>query len=73
MKPPATLPVEPQPQVKDWLAKTGVTLASGTIQGDPHDVLLAWGAKGMPWLVLTNEQHIVRLEGFNLERLQEIK
>jgi hypothetical protein len=59
-------------QVKDWLDKTGVTLTPGRIEGDPHDVLLAWGAKGMPWLVLTNGQHAVRLEGFSPETLQDI-
>jgi hypothetical protein len=56
-------------QVSDWLRENNVSLASGTIAGDPHDVLLAWGAKGAPWLVLTDARHIVTKEGFNLADL----
>jgi hypothetical protein len=62
---------QPQEQVKDWLGKTSISLPSGTIQGDPHDVLLSWGAKGMPWLILTNTRHLVVKEGFTLDEFLE--
>lgn len=53
-------------QVKDWLKENGPALAAGTIPGDPYDTLLAWGARSSPWLVLTNEKHIITRAGFNL-------
>jgi hypothetical protein len=27
--------------------------------------------KSLPWLILTDEQHIVRAEGFNIDELDE--
>ena len=53
-------------QVTDWLSKNGPSLTAGTIQGDPYDTLLAWGARSSPWLVLTDEKHVVTTAGFNL-------
>lgn len=53
-------------QVTDWLSKNGPSLTAGTIQGDPYDTLLAWGARSSPWLVLTDEKHVVTKAGFNL-------
>jgi hypothetical protein len=64
---------QPPEQVKEWLGKTGVTLPSGTVQGDSHDALLTWGAKGMPWLILTNARHMVVKEGFTLDQFLESK
>ena len=46
-------------QVTDWLKKNGPSLTVGAMQGDPYDTLLAWGARGLPWLVLTDEKHVV--------------
>ncbi len=56
-------------QVKDWLKKNGPSLTVGMIQGDPYNTLLAWGAKGLPWLILTDEQHIITNAGFSLDDL----
>jgi hypothetical protein len=58
---------QPAEQVRTWLRENGISLPVGTITGDSHDVLLTWGAKGSPWLVLTDEQHIVAKEGFGLD------
>jgi hypothetical protein len=54
-------------QVADWLKKNGPSLTAGTIQGDPYDTLLAWGARGFPWLVLTDEKHVITKAGFSLD------
>jgi hypothetical protein len=54
-------------QVRDWLWENEISLTVGTVAGDSHDVLLAWGAKGSPWLVLTDEKRIVTKEGFGLD------
>ncbi|MBN1361165.1 MAG: redoxin domain-containing protein [Sedimentisphaerales bacterium] len=56
-------------QVSSWLHENSISLTAGTIAGDSHDVLLAWGAKGAPWLVLTDARHVVTKEGFTLDEL----
>lgn len=32
----------------------------------------SWGAKSLPWLILTDENHIVRAEGFRIDELDAI-
>lgn len=56
--------------VRQWLSKQGLSLTVGTIEGDPYDILLAWGARGTPWLVLTDETHMITKAGFNLDALK---
>jgi len=60
---------KPEKEVREWLKENGLSLMSGTIEGDPYDTLLAWGAKGLPWLILTDEQHIITNAGFSLADL----
>jgi hypothetical protein len=55
-------------QVGDWLNKNGPSLTAGTIQGDPYDTLMAWGARSLPWLVMTDEKHVITKAGFNLSK-----
>ncbi len=56
-------------EAREWLKENGLSLMFGTIEGDPYDTLLAWGAKGLPWLILTDEQHIITNAGFSLADL----
>jgi hypothetical protein len=58
---------QPPEQISSWLREEKISLTIGRIEADPHDTLLAWGAKGMPWLVLTDERHTITNEGFGLE------
>lgn len=32
----------------------------------------AWGVKSLPWLILTDNKHIVRAEGFGLDNLDNL-
>ncbi|HUW18688.1 MAG TPA: hypothetical protein VMW16_05245 [Sedimentisphaerales bacterium] len=41
------------------------------IQADEEKTRFAWGVKSLPWLILTDREHIVRFEGFSLEELDE--
>jgi hypothetical protein len=56
-------------QVRQWLKENNISIVCGTIEGDPYEILLAWGARGMPWLVLTDEKHIITKAGFKPEDL----
>lgn len=60
-------------EIEQWLKKNRISLAVGMVEGDSYDILLAWGAKGTPWLVLTDEQHIITSEGFSLNDLLAMK
>jgi len=41
------------------------------IEGDEEKIRFAWGVKALPWLILTDKQHIVQAEGFNINELDE--
>ena len=62
-----------QKEVTEWLKRNSISLTTGIIEGDPYDILYAWGAKASPWLVLTDEQHITINEGFNINDLLTMK
>ncbi len=38
-------------------------------QGDGEKIRFAWGVKSLPWLILTDSQHVVSAEGFGLNEL----
>jgi len=40
------------------------------VKGDLNSLKPRWGIKAMPWLILTDENHVVHLEGFNLNELE---
>jgi hypothetical protein len=56
--------------VEAWCKKYKVTFPVGCIRGDAKKVQFAWGAKGLPWLILTNRKHVVSAEGFDLAELE---
>ena len=55
----------------DWITQNGPSLTAGTIQGDPYDTLFAWGARSLPWLALTDEQHVITKAGFSLTTINK--
>ncbi len=40
------------------------------IEGDEEKTRFTWGVKSLPWLILTNAEHIVHAEGFGLPELE---
>jgi hypothetical protein len=58
--------------VREWLSKQGISQTVGVIEGDSYDVLLAWGARGTPWLVLTDDLHIIKKAGLNFGDLSPL-
>jgi hypothetical protein len=39
------------------------------LKGDAEKARASWGAKALPWLILTDKAHRVTAEGFDLEEL----
>ncbi len=40
-------------------------------EGDENKIAIAWGVKSLPWLILTDKDHIVSSNGFSLNELDE--
>ncbi|MBN2129567.1 MAG: hypothetical protein JW741_08720 [Sedimentisphaerales bacterium] len=52
-----------------WLEKQHILFPVGRIEADHKKTRLAWGVRSLPWLILTDESHIVRAEGFTVTEL----
>jgi hypothetical protein len=61
-------------QLTAWLEKNKVTIPAGMVPDEkdkaPQETARhRWGVRGLPWLILTDEKHVVRDEGFALREL----
>ncbi|MHC4206804.1 MAG: redoxin domain-containing protein [Planctomycetota bacterium] len=54
-----------------WIKNQSISFPVGMIQVDEEEIRFTWGVKSLPWLILTDKQHIVRAEGFALAELDE--
>jgi len=57
--------------LNEWVQKYNVSFPVGMIEGDVEKAKFTWGVKGLPWLILTDHEHIVRANGFSLAELDE--
>jgi hypothetical protein len=58
-----------QTALNDWVKKYDIPV--GMISADEEKTRFEWGVKSLPWLILTDRQHIIRAEGFVLTELNE--
>lgn len=58
-----------QGTLEAWIEKSDISLASGRIASDAAEIRRSWRAKALPWLILTDHNHIVVAEGFGLNEL----
>jgi uncharacterized GH25 family protein len=54
----------------DWVKKAGIEFPIGTVQNDIQEIKYIWAIRALPWLILTDSQHVVRTEGFALSELE---
>ncbi len=54
-----------------WLKDNGITLPIHVFEGDFQARKTTWGVGALPWLILTDKDHMVRAEGFGLDDLQK--
>jgi hypothetical protein len=54
------------------MKKHNIPFPVGAIQGDKEKTRIAWGAKSLPWLILSDDVHKVVAEGFTLQELNDI-
>lgn len=60
-----------QEALNQWINKYNIPFPVGMVQGDVEKIRFAWGVKSLPWLILTDSEHIVRTEGFSIDELDE--
>jgi len=58
-------------KLSEWRRTLALPWAIGVVTGDPDVVRRSWGTKSLPWLILTDKDHVVRAEGFGLDELSE--
>jgi len=58
-------------QYEDWLKTNQITFPVHTIEGDFETKKVQWGVKALPWLILTDNGHIVVAEGFSVNELSD--
>ncbi|MCK4814780.1 redoxin domain-containing protein, partial [bacterium] len=56
-------------ELQKWIEENNIPFTSGRITGEYQKVLLHWGVRAQPWLILTDKQHIVRAEEFTISEL----
>ncbi len=55
----------------EWLKQNNIAIPIGQINTPKDRIRAAWGAKVLPWLILTDERHTVIAEGVELADLGE--
>ena len=57
--------------LNEWLKKNNITFPAGTIKDDIEKTSFTWGVRSLPWLILTDRNHVVSAEGFSLSELDD--
>jgi len=60
-----------QTALNQWVKKYNIPFSFGMIRDDAEKARLTWGVRSLPWLILTDQKHIVEANGFSLTELDE--
>ena len=52
-----------------WVKKNRIPFPVGMARDDETKARFTWGVKSLPWLILTDREHVVTAEGFGLAEL----
>jgi hypothetical protein len=55
----------------EWLKANKIDFPIHVMEGDIEVKKAQWGVKALPWLILTDKQHVVRAEGFDVASINE--
>ena len=58
-------------KLKEWVKSNNIPFPVGMIQEDVEKTKFTWGVKSLPWLILTDKEHIVQAEGFGINELYD--
>jgi len=65
------IPKVAEEMIIEWAKDQNIYFSVGMVRVDEEEIRFSWGVKSLPWLILTNKQHIVIAEGFNLDELED--
>ena len=57
--------------LQQWTKENHIPFPIGMITGDEEKVRSNWHIQSLPWLILTNGEHVVQAEGFGLAEIDE--
>ncbi|MBN2181915.1 MAG: hypothetical protein JW715_08360 [Sedimentisphaerales bacterium] len=60
-----------QEKLDEWIKENDIDFSVGIIEGDSEKTRFNWGVNSLPWLILTDKEHVVIAEGFNIDELDE--
>ncbi|MHC4645318.1 MAG: peroxiredoxin family protein [Planctomycetota bacterium] len=58
-----------QQKLNEWVKKNNIPVPVGMIIENEEQTRFNWGVRSLPWLILTDRQHMVIAEGFGLNEL----
>ena len=56
-------------RLNEWIKENNIPFPIGMPRGDATKTRFTWGIKSLPWLILTDREHVVIAEGFGLAEL----
>lgn len=56
-------------ELREWRKKYDIPFPIAVVQGFEEKGRYTWGVKSLPWLILTDKEHVVFAEGFGLAEL----
>lgn len=60
-----------QDALNQWKNKYNIPFPIGMLKDDAEKARFAWGIRSLPWLILTDNEHIIRSTGFRVNELNE--
>lgn len=54
-----------------WILENSISFTVGMIQDEEKRARFSWGIKSLPWLILTDRDHVIRAEGFEIDELDD--
>jgi hypothetical protein len=58
-------------RLNQWREQLDITYEIATMVGDLRAIRWSWGVEALPWLILTDRDHVVTAEGFGLDELED--
>jgi hypothetical protein len=61
----------PDEAAKTWIKERAGAFLLGQTKADAEKVKSMWAVRSLPWLILADEAHVVRAEGFSVSEIDE--
>lgn len=58
-------------KLDEWTNRNNISFPVGMIEDNNEKTRFGWGVRSLPWLILTDKQHVVTAEGFGMAELDQ--